>query len=80
MINNENWFYGPDFLQVFEFNTFDNSPVLQNNLMNIEDVNIITKSKDGDSSNDIEINWRYYASFPKLVRHISWILKLKRIG
>ena len=78
MINNKNWFYGPDFLQAFEFNTFDNSPLLQNNLMNIEDVNIITKSKDGSSSNDVEINWTYYSSLPKLVRHFTWILKLKR--
>ena len=78
LINNKNWFYGSDFSQAFEFNTFDNSPVLQNNLMNIEDVNIITKSKDGVSSNEVEINWTYYSSLPKLVRHISWILKLKR--
>ena len=46
--------------------------------MNIEDVNTITKSKDGVSSNEVEINWTYYSSLPKLVRHISWILKLKR--
>ena len=45
LINNKNWFYWPDFLQAFEFNTFGSSPVLQNNLMNIKDVNIITKSK-----------------------------------
>ena len=44
LINNKNWFYGPDLLQAFESNTFDNSPVLQNNLINIEDANIITKS------------------------------------
>ena len=78
LINNKNWFYVPDFLQAFEFNTFDNSPVLQNNVMNIEDVNIITKSKYSGSSNEVEINWTYYSSLPKLVRHISWILKLKR--
>ena len=45
LINNKNWFYWSDFLQAFELNTFDNSPVLQNNLINIKDVNIITKSK-----------------------------------
>ena len=43
LINTKNWFYGPDFLQAFEFNIFDNGPVLQNNLMNIKDVNIVTK-------------------------------------
>ena len=36
------------------------------------------KSKDGFSSNEVEINWTYYSSLPKLFRHISWILKLKR--
>ena len=41
LINNKNWFYRPDFLQAFECNTFDNSPVLQNNLMNIKNVNIL---------------------------------------
>ena len=76
LINNKNWFYGPCFLQAFEFNNFDNSPVLQNNLMNIKDV--VTKSKDGSGSNEVEINWTYYSSLPKLVRHVSWILKLKR--
>ena len=71
LMNNKNCFYGPNILQAFEFDTFDNSLVLQNNLMNIEDVNIITKSNDGDSSNEIEINWTYYSTLPKLVRHIS---------
>ena len=70
LINNKNWFYGPNFLQAFEFNTFDN-------LTNIKDVNI-TKSKYDDSSNKIEINWTYYSSLPKLIHHITWILKLKR--
>ena len=45
--------------------------------MNIKDVNI-TKSKYGGSSNEIEMSWTYYLSLPKLVRHISWILKSKR--
>ena len=67
-MNNKNCFYGPNILQAFEFEL-----VLQNNLMNIEDVKILTKSKDGDSSNEIEINWTYYSTLPKLVRHISWI-------
>ena len=70
-MNNKNCFYGPNILQAFEFDTFE--LVLQNNLMNIEDVKILTKSKDGDSSNEIEINWTYYSTLPKLVRHISWI-------
>ena len=70
-MNNKNCFYGPNILQAFEFDTSE--LVLQNNLMNIEDVKILTKSKDGDSSNEIEINWTYYSTLPKLVRHISWI-------
>ena len=78
LINNKNWFYGPDFLQAFEFNTFDNSPKLQKNLMNIKNVNIIAKSKYDGSNNEIEINWVYCSSIIKLIRHISWILKLKR--
>ena len=78
LINNKNWFYEPDFLEAFELNTFDNSPVLQNNLMNIKNVNVITKSKYGGSSNEIEMSWTYYSFLPKLVRHISWILKPKR--
>ena len=76
-MNNKNCFYGPNILQAFEFDTFGNSLVLQNNLTNIEDVNIITKSKDGDSSKEIEINWTYYSTLPKLVRHFSWIWKIK---
>ena len=50
----------------------------QNKLMNIKDVNIITKSKYDGSSNEIEINWTYYSSLPKSIPHISWILRLKR--
>ena len=79
LINNKNWFYGPYFLQTFEFNTFDNSSVLQNNLMNIKDANIIMKSKYGGSSNEIEINWTYFSSLPNLVGHINWILKLTQL-
>ena len=45
LINNKNWFYWSDFLEAFELNTFDNNPVLQNNLINTKDVNVITKSK-----------------------------------
>ena len=78
MLNNKNWFYGPHFLQDFEFNILDKCSVLQNKLMNIKDVNIITKSKYDGSSNEIEINWAYYSSLPKLIPHISWILRLKR--
>ena len=78
LINNKNWFYGPDFLQAFEFNTLDNSSALQNNLMNIKDVNIITKSNYDGSNNEIEINWTYYSSLTKLICYISCILKLKR--
>ena len=77
LINNKNWFYEPDFLEAFECNTFGNSPALQNNLMNTKDVNIITKSKYGGSSNEIEISWTYDSFLPKLVRCISWILKSK---
>ena len=50
----------------------------KNNLMNTKDMNIITKSKDDGSNNEVEINWTYYSSLPKLVPHICWILKLKR--
>ena len=69
--------YRPDFLQAFEFNTFDDSLVLQNNLMNSEDIHIITKSQGNGSNYEAEMNWACYLSLPKLVCHISWILKLK---
>ena len=78
LINNKNWFYVPDFFEAFQFDTFDNSTVLQNNLMNTKDVNIIMKSKYGGSSNEIEISWTCYSLLPKLVPRISWILKSKR--
>ena len=65
LINNKNWFYEPDFLPAFEFNTFGISPVLQNNLMNIKYVNIITKSKYDGRNNEIEISWTYYSSLTK---------------
>ena len=77
MLNNKNWFYRPHFLQDFEFNILDKCSVLQNKLMNIKDVNIITKSKYDGSNNEIEINWTYYSSLPKLIPHINWILRLK---
>lgn len=74
----KNWFYGPDFLEVFEFNTFYDNPALQNNLINAKYISIITKSKDYGSSTAVETNLTNYLSFPKLVRQVSWILKIKR--
>ena len=65
LINNKNWFYEPDFLPAFEFNTFGISPELQNNLMNIKYENIITKSKYDGRNNEIEISWTYYSSLTK---------------
>ena len=75
---NKNWFYGQGFFTGLKFNTFDASPDIHNNVMNTEDTNIITKSKDDGGNNEVEINRTYYLSLPKLVRHSSRILRLKR--
>ena len=45
-MNKSNYFYGPDFSKDSEFNTFNDDPVLQNNFINTENINIAWKSKN----------------------------------
>ena len=42
------------------------------------ETNILNQQPEKQSHCSITVNWEYCSSFSKIVRHIAWIVKLKR--
>ena len=70
---NHRWLNGPDFLKFHNY-TPETESVSVNEVQRKE-------TKEYEPSKIVSrlpiVNWNYYSSFDKLVRHIAWILKLK---
>ena len=43
-----------------------------------KETSVLNRQPEKQSHCRIRINWEYYSSFSKIVRHIAWIIKLKR--
>ena len=43
-----------------------------------KETSILNQQPEKQPHCSIRVNWEYYSSFSKIVRHIAWIVKLKR--
>ena len=43
-----------------------------------KETSIFNQKPENQSHCSIRVHWEYYSSFSKIVRHIAWIVKLKR--
>lgn len=84
MSKNERWFRGPTFLynNNFEISNAVKNEILLNNITN--NTNTLISNEVENVNTDMHksnpkpfINWEYYSSLNKLLRHISWFVKLK---
>ena len=82
LLHDYRWLTGPEFLQK---KNYDQDVKLDKNSPDIiiETINTLTNDSPKfplNVRNDkkIEINWEYYSSFIKIIKHVAWIIKLKK--
>ena len=78
--SNSRWFNGPEFIHENVITEPESCDIYRTDKTNLN-INAITKTNiDIILSTETKplINWCYYSSLSKLVRHLAWFLKLKR--
>ena len=78
LMSQTNWVDGPRCLKDnSSFNSSESLTVYEENVSTVTEEHQVHIARNNTKNTHSCIKWEYYSSFPKLVRHISSIMKLK---